>query len=179
MWMSADGVVLRAGCDDVPTTLRPLPTTLRPLAYYAPTTAYYAPTTAYYAPTTAYYAPTHCLLRSDHCLLRSDHCLLSNFGVLRPNHGILRGQWLLRRWLLRRLQSRRIVRHWRGRLGRSSWNRPKVGSSRVVNGEDVAARSLRGFKRRENARLANILCKISIVDFQPVIAPVSAAIGCQ
>ena len=134
------------------------------VSYYAP-----APTTAYYAPTTVYYGSDDCLLRSDHvllrsdhcllrsghcllrsddCLLRSDHCLLSNFGVLRPNHGILRGQWLLRQWLLRRLLSRRIVRHWLGRLGRFSWNRPKVGSSRVVNGEDVAARGLRGIERR-------------------------------
>ena len=104
-----------------PTTAYYAPTT----AYYAPTTAYYAPSTAYYAPTTAYYAPT-----TAYC---SDHCVLSNVGVLRPNHGILRRQWLLRQWLLRRLLSRRIVRHWLGRLGRFSWNRPTMGSSRVVN----------------------------------------------
>ena len=134
--LSADGVVLRAGCDDC--LLRSDTT-----AYYAPTTTYYAPTTAYYAPTTAYYAPTH--------------CLLSNFGVLRPNHGILRGQWLLRQWLLRRLLSRRIVRHWLGRLGRCSWNRPKVGSSRVVI--DFRASSSRQprlcFLRRINKRPNN------------------------
>ena len=95
-------------------------------------------TVSYYVPVATYW----------HCLLRSDHCLLSNFGVLRPNHGILRGQWLLRQWLLRRLLSRRSVRHWLGRLGRCSWSRPKVGSSRVVNGEHVAARGLRGIERR-------------------------------
>ena len=109
----------------LPTTLRRrLPTTLR---RRLPTTLRRRlPTTL---PTTAYYAP-------DDCLLRSDSCLLSNFGILRPNHGILRGQWLLRQWLLRRLQSRRIIRHWPVRLGRCSWNQPKVGSSRVVNGEE-------------------------------------------
>ena len=113
-----------------------------------------------------------CLLRSNHRLLRADHCLLRNFGVLRPNHGILRGQWLLRRWLLRRLLSRRIVRHWRGRLGRFSWNRPKVGSSRVVNGEDVAARSLCGSSEGPAPWLA---CAIDY-RIQPVIALAKAAL---
>ena len=78
------------------------------------------------------------LLRTDSCLLRSDRCLLSNFGVLRPNHGLLRGQWLLR--LLRRT-SRRIVRHWPVRLGRSSWNRPKVGSSRSADAYAILSSS--------------------------------------
>ncbi len=145
--------------------------------YYAPTTAYYAPThyalrslrSDHRLLRSDHYLlrSDDCLLRSNHrllrsvdcllpcddCVLRSDHCVLPNFGVLRSNHCVLRGQWLLRQWLLwqwlqRRLLSRRIVRHWRGRLGRFPWNRPKVGSSRVVNGEDVAARGRHGIERR-------------------------------
>jgi hypothetical protein len=93
-------------------------------------------------------ASGYSLLRpSDYHVLRSDGRLLSKVGVLRPNDGILR-----RQWILRRLQSRWIVRHWRGRLGRCSGRQPQMGSSRVVNGENVAACSFSGIERRGYAR---------------------------
>ena len=101
------------------------------VSYYAPvaTTAYYAPATAYYAPTTAYYAPTTAYYPTS--------------AYYAPTTAYYGGGGYYGRLL-----SRRGVRHRFGRLGRCSWNRPKVGSSRVVNGEHVAASGLRGIERR-------------------------------